>query len=94
MRQRQQRQPANPAAASGSGDSSGCSGGSSGDASFKCSTAGKHKARGPKLSVVMVLALTVLVPLRRRTRPGRKRPATASRPIAPGSARRAGGFRP
>jgi hypothetical protein len=54
---------------SGSSDSSGCSG-SSGDA-FKCATAGSRRPRGPRLSIVLMAAMAVLAPLRRRARPRR-----------------------
>ncbi|APR83472.1 Hypothetical protein A7982_08821 [Minicystis rosea] len=65
----------------GAGDS--CSGGggdscSGGDLSgcdgdvFKCTTARSHRPRGPRFSILLVCALTVLVPLRRRGRKTRK----------------------
>jgi hypothetical protein len=47
-----------------SGGGSSCSGGDFG----KCSTAGSRKARGPRLSVILVAAAAVLAPLRRRGR--------------------------
>lgn len=53
------------------GGSSGCSGGGgsgcSGGSSFDCSTArGGRRARGPKFSILLVCAIAVLAPLRRR----------------------------
>jgi hypothetical protein len=67
---------------SGGSSSDSCSGGSSGDScsggdAFKCETAGAHRVRGPRPSIVLMLAIAVAAPLRRRGRTNRRKPGSA-----------------
>ncbi|MFT3773394.1 MAG: DUF2330 domain-containing protein [Minicystis sp.] len=57
------------------GGSSGCSGGDI----TKCSTSGTHRTRGPRFSILLVCALAVLAPLRRRGRKARDAERAARR---------------
>ncbi len=59
------------------GDSggAGCSGGGGGD--FNCTVASRHRLRAPKLSILLMAALSVIMPLRRRGRRSRRRSRAA-----------------
>ncbi len=59
----------------GSGDS--CSGSGGGGGSFDCSIASPRRVRLPKLSILLMMALAVAAPLRRRGRKSRARPRDA-----------------
>lgn len=68
----------------GDSGSSGCSGGDSGGAScsggggdFNCMVASRHRLRAPKLSILLMAALSVIMPLRRRGRRSRRRSRAA-----------------
>jgi hypothetical protein len=54
----------------GGGDS--CSG-DGGGSDFNCSTAGRRRVHGPKLSILLMMAIAVIAPLRRRGRRTRAR---------------------
>jgi len=58
---------------SGSSSSDSCSGSSGGSSAFDCSAAGPRRVRLPKLSILLMLALAVAAPLRRRGRRSRAR---------------------
>jgi hypothetical protein len=61
------------------GSGSGCSGGDFG----KCSTSGTGRARGPRFSILLVCALAILAPLRRRGRARREAERAARRAPRP-----------
>jgi hypothetical protein len=62
-----------------SGGSGSCSGGGGGD--FNCAMASRGRVRGPKLSIMLMLAMAVVAPLRRRGRRSRARPRVARRAL-------------
>ncbi len=57
-----------------SGGGAGCSGGGGGGGDFNCSILGARRVRAPRLSIVLMISLAVVAPLRRRGRRRRARP--------------------